>query len=51
MKTSELIEHLSKLPQDAEVLLYVDGEIRTTELAPEFDEDNYEAAGNFIIVE
>ncbi len=51
MKTSELIEHLSKLPQDAEVFFYVDGDIRTTELAPEFDEDNFEVAGNLIIVE
>lgn len=51
MTTKELIEHLSKLPQDEEVFLYVDGDIRDIERAPEFDSESFDVVGNFIIAE
>ncbi len=50
MKTSELIEHLSKLPQDTEVHLYVDGDLRDIEVPPFFDAENFDGV-NLIVAE
>ena len=51
MTTKELIEHLSKLPQDEEVFLYVDGNILEIACAPVFSSEDFDVVGNCIIAE
>lgn len=53
MTTRELIEHLSKLPQDADVFIYIYGDVRevSPELAPYYDTENFNVEGNFIVAE